>query len=247
MRRSAIVLSILSIGFPMLLRGQEAGIIITEMVKTPPMFGYPAKTRRVKTWIRGDRLRRDEGERSRTIFVLPDSENAWLINHRDSTVTQILPETLQGLSLLGIGMFGIASDSISGKPVIPPRIFRQTGRSQTVNSWRAEEFLVQPNGSQVSASAAPAPGASLWISGEAGLDIGVYLDVLKRMMGPFYEDYAPLMGQFRELKGYPVLVQGSLMGMEISQTLVAVERTEIPDSAFELPNGYKRKMKTNGQ
>jgi len=65
------------------------------------------------------------------------------------------------------------------------------------------------------------------------------------MMGPFYGDYTPLMIQFRELKGYPVLVQGNLLGMEISQTLTAVERVEIPDSAFQLPDGYKRKTKTN--
>ncbi len=246
MMRSAIVYLFLSTALPIPLPGQETGLVLTETVKTPPLFGYPAKTRRVKTWIRGDRLRRDEGERSRTILVLPDSENAWLINHRDSTITPILPETLQGLSMLGIGMFGIASDSVSGKPVIPPGIFQRTGRSRLVNGWRAEEVLVQPGGPRVSAPAAPAPGTSLWISEEAGLDIGVYLDVLKRMMGPFYEDYAPLMVQFRQLKGYPVLIQGSLMGMEISQTLDAVERTEIPDAAFQWPVGYKRKTKTNG-
>jgi len=137
MRRRVIVILLSVITFPLVLPGQEAGIILTETVKTPPLFGFPAKTRQVRTWIRGDYLRRDEGEKSRTILVLPHSENAWLINHRDSTIIQILPETLQGLSLLGIGMFGIASDSITGKPVIPPGLFQRTGRSQTVNGRRA--------------------------------------------------------------------------------------------------------------
>ena len=247
MRRAAFAFLSLSIALPLPLAGQETGLILTETVKTPPMFGYPARTRQVRTWIRGDRMRRDEGERSRTILVLPDSENAWLVNHRDSTIAPILPETLQGLSLIGIGMLGLASDSITGKPVIPPQLFRKTGRSQTVNGWRAEEFLARPNGSAGSASTVPAPGASLWISGDAGPDIGVYLDILKRMMGPFYADYAALMEQFRQLKGYPVLIQGSLMGMEISEALVAARNAEIPDSVFQLPSGYRRRTETDGQ
>jgi hypothetical protein len=244
MRWSVIAALLFSIAFPLLLSGQETGIIITETVKTPPMFGYPAKTRQVKTWVRGGRLRRDEGEKSRTILILPDAENAWLVNHRDSTVTPILPETLQGLSMIGIGMFGIASDSVTGKPVIPSGIFRRTGRTRTINGWRAEEFRVEPGGP--AASGKSATGTALWISSDSGLDIGVYLDILKRMMGPFYEEYGRLMEQFRELKGYPVLVQGSLMGLEISQTLTAVERPAIPDSAFEWPACYKRKTRPNG-
>jgi hypothetical protein len=55
------------------------------------------------------------------------------------------------------------------------------------------------------------------------------------------------MVQFRQLNGYPVLIRGSLMGMEISQALASVERTDIPDSAFELPKGYKRRTKTPGE
>ena len=245
MRRSAIVLLLSSITLPLLLPGQETGLVLTETVKTPPMFGFPAKTRQVKIWIKGDRLRRDEGEKSRTILVLPGSGRAWLVNHRDSTVAPILPETLQGLSLLGIGMFGIASDSVTGKPVIPPQIFTRTGRSQILNGWNAEEVQVQSGVSP--ASPQGSNGTSLWISGDAGLDIGVYLDILKRMMGPFYEDYARLMVQFRQLNGYPVLIRGSLMGMEISQALASVERTDIPDSAFDLPKGYKRRTKTPGE
>lgn len=245
MRRSAIVFLLSSIALPLLLLGQEKGLVLTETVKTPPMFGFPAKTRQVKTWIKGDRLRRDEGEKSRTILVLPGQANAWLVNHRDSTIAPIFPETLQGLSLLGIGMFGIASDSVTGKPVIPPQIFHKTGRSQTLNGWHAEEVQVQTGGS--TASPQGAGGTSLWISGDAGLDIGVYLDILKRMMGPFYEDYAQMMVQFRQLNGYPVLIRGSLMGMEISQALASVESMDIPDSAFELPKGYKRRTKTPGE
>jgi hypothetical protein len=242
MRRSVIIFLFSSILIPLLLPGQETGLVLTETVKTPPMFGFPAKTRQVRTWIKGDRLRRDEGEKSRTVLVLPGQGGAWMINHRDSTIAPILPETLQGLSMLGIGMFGIASDSVTGKPVIPPRIFRKTGRSQTLNGWHAEEVQVQSGGSP--ASPKGNSGTILWVSGDAGLDISVYLDILKRMMGPYYEDYAQLMIQFRQLNGYPVLIRGSLMGMEISQALISVERNDIPDSAFELPKGYKRRMKT---
>jgi hypothetical protein len=244
MKMRVIVILLSVIIFPLFLPGQETGIVITETVKTPAMFGRPAKTRQVKTWLRGGRLRRDEGEKSRTILILPDSENAWLVNHRDSTVTPILPETLQGLSMIGIGMLGIASDSVTGKPVIPSGIFRRTGRIRAVNGWQAEEYLVETGGS--ASRGQGASGTSLWISSDSGLDVGVYLDILKRMMGPVYAEYGRLMDQFRELKGYPVLVQGTLMGMEISQTLTAVEKSQIPDSAFEWPAFYKRKTRSNG-
>ena len=238
--RFAMLLSFLQ---PLSLPGRDGGIVLTEELKTPPLFGFPAKVRTVKTWLQGGHLRRDEGERSRTLLALSSGE-AWLVNHRDSTVTPLSAETLQGLSLMGIGMFGIATDPVSGKPVIPEGLFRKTGRVRDVNGRSAEEYqIVSVFATESGTNARP---ASFWIGTDPHLDMTAYLSVLSRLLGPIASDYTPLFDQLRGLKGYPVLIQANLMDQELTQTLISSDSCSVDDAVFRLPDGYGRAIRKAG-
>jgi hypothetical protein len=238
MRPKAVQFLVLSSLFlPLILSGQGRALLIVEEVKTPPMFGFPAKIRKASTWLQEGRLRRDEGERSRTLIALPSGE-AWLVNHRDSTVVPLSAKTLQGLSLLGVGMFGLPVDPATGKPSVPSDLFQKTGRRQSIGGRDAEEVRVRtpaPSG-----SAEPAQPATLWIATGGTPDMGAYLSVLERLMGPSAADYEPLFRQLRGLKGYPVRIQAFVLGQELTQTLLSADSVNTDGSVFRLPDGYRR-------
>jgi hypothetical protein len=226
-----------SLIFPPLLGGRDRALAIVEELKTPPMFGFPAKTRKVTTWIQAGRLRRDEGERSRTLIALPSGE-AWLVNHRDSTVVPISPKTMEGLSLIGVGLFGLPVDPRTGKPSVPPDLFRKTGRVETIGGREALEFRVRvpaPPGTPE-----PVQTATLWIGTDGRPDMGAYLETLERLMGPSAADYAPLFRQLRGLKGYPVRIRAFALGQELTQTLLSADSVDVDESTFRLPDGYRR-------
>lgn len=230
-------LLICALFLPAVLSGQSRCLVIVEEVKTPPMFGFPAKTRKVTTWLKDGDLRRDEGERSRTLLALSTGE-AWLVNHRDSTVVPLSANTLQGLSLMGVGLFGLPIDPATGKPSVPGNLFRKTGRVQSIGGREAAEVEVRipaPAG-----TADPPPAPVLWIGSDGRPRMTDYLAVLKRLLGPAAADYALLFEQLQGLKGYPLRIRASVLGQELTQTLLSADSIRTDESVFHLPDGYRR-------
>jgi hypothetical protein len=230
-------------GLPASAVSSGPGTMVVEKVNTPPLFGLPAKTRVVQTWIRGNMLRRDEGERSRTFLITGDSGSAWILNHRDRTKRRVSPSTMQGLSMIGISLFGIASDPETGKPVIPAGLFGKTGRSRLFDGRLADEYVVQVR---------PDPGANhppepteLWIGRDPGLDIDVYIRILEKTLGGSAVDYQAFFSQLRALGGYPVYIRAIVMGGEITQTLLELRESVVPDSVFSIPAGYRLREGAN--
>lgn len=223
--------------FPAVLRGQSRCLVIVEEVKTPPMFGFPAKTRKATTWLRNGDLRRDEGERSRTLLALSSGE-AWLVNHRDSTVVPLSEATLQGLSMFGVGLFGLPVDAVTGKPSVPRNLFRKTGRVRTIGGRPAAEVEVRIPAQPGTADPPQAP--VLWIGTDGAPRMTEYLAVLRRMLGPAASDYESLFEQLGGLKGYPIRIQASVLGQELTQTLLSADSALTDASMFRLPDGYRR-------
>ncbi|MBN2200641.1 hypothetical protein JW777_01670 [bacterium] len=238
MRMNAFQSLILSLLFiPAVLNGQSRCLVIVEEVKTPPMFGFPAKTRKATTWLKNGDLRRDEGERSRTLLALSSGE-AWLVNHRDSTVVPLSEATLQGLSMFGVGLFGLPVDAVTGRPSVPDKLFRKTGRVQAIGGRKAEEVEVRIPAPAGTVNPPQAP--VLWIGTDGTPRMTEYLAVLKRLLGSAAADYEPLFEQLQRLKGYPLRIQAAVLGQELTQTLLSADSARADASVFRLPDGYRR-------
>jgi hypothetical protein len=232
---------ILLAALPLRGAGQDSGMVVIEEIRTPPLFGRPAKTLLVKTYSRGGMLRVDEEQRSRTLLVGAGDDTIWLLNRRDFTKQPVPRETLEGMAMLGIGIFGIPSDPETGKPDVPRDLFRKTGLVRAFREWTAEKYEIRPP-----AAAARTPAAKpaeLWIASNAGLGMEAYIGVFEKRLGDSAGDYTGLFAQLRRLGGYPVFIQAPMLGGELTQSLIRIERTALPDSVFAVPRGFRLKPK----
>ncbi len=217
--------------------GQKSGYIIEEEWTTPPLFGMPGTTRLVKTTIAGGKIRRDEADSSQIVLIRPDLGKLWMIRPKEKSYLEMDRETLQGLSMMAVMVFGIGISPETGKPIIPDSLFMKTGKEMWIGSWKCREILVRrPQGRAV----------SIWVSGETGLEPGVYTEILKKLMGPAASDYKAFFRQMDTLDGYPVLIESGMGGKKLTQKLIGVRSQPISDTVFEIPKGYRKAESPNG-
>ena len=113
---------------------------------TPPIFGMGGSASLTKTWIADDYLRRDEQANNQTTLIRPDLGRIWMINHADTTYSEISQELFQGLAMMGLMMFGVTTDTITGKPIIPDPLFVHTSRTRHIGEWTCYEITTKKRG-----------------------------------------------------------------------------------------------------
>lgn len=214
---------------------QTQGVILEEESVTPPVFGMSGSRSITKTWIAGDRIRRDEEASSQTTIIRPDLGRIWMIHHTDTTYTEITQELFQGMAMMGLMMFGVTTDTLTGKPIIPDPLFVRTGRMRNIGEWTCYEIRI-PKGE--GGLLGMIQTFSMWISRDTGLDGTFYGNLMRKMMGDLGRDYDAFFDQLEQIEGYPVLLETTVMGKELFQELKKIEYDFIPDSVFELPAGY---------
>jgi hypothetical protein len=216
---------------PVFLFGQNPGTVIEEEWTMSPMFGMPGSVRKVKTTLSAGRMRRDEMDSSQTVLLLPDLGKLWLLRPKTKTYIEMDRETLRGLSMMAVMLFGIGMDAETGKPLIPDSLFTMTGNEKPIGPWICSEVRVRrPQGNPI----------MVWISRNTGLDSGQYASVLKNLMGPAWSDYKAFFRQLDALGGYPVLIEAGSGNRKICQRLTDVRMDTVFESFFRVPAGYKK-------
>ncbi|MFC1570144.1 hypothetical protein ACFL4L_07910 [bacterium] len=215
----------------------EQGYYIEEQVTTPPIFGLPKQTHVTKTWITKSQLRRDEGDKHQTLLIDTQQDQAWLLQHYDSTLMKMDMATFQGLALMSMMMFGVTYDTLTGDPVIPDSIFYQTGRKSRIGDWNCKEVIVQRR--QPNPARKGNQPVVMWVTTNSTSNQSLYASILKAMMGPMAKQYASFFNQLERLGGYPAELHTRAMGMEITQKLQILEARDIPESMFIVPSGYR--------
>ena len=214
----------------------EEGYYIREEVATPAVFGIPGQTHVTQTWITSSWMRRDEGERQKTLLIHA-GDQAWLVQHQDSSILKMGLSTFQGLALMTMMMFGVTYDTLTGAPVIPDSIFYRTGRHLKIGEWMCEEIRIH-RGTSRSPRQKDRP-ILMWVTVDPG-HRSVYAHLLKALLGPLAQQYSAFFQQIERLPGYPAELFTRAMGMDITQKLLIMQKQEIPDSLFVLPPNYKR-------
>ncbi|MBN2031064.1 hypothetical protein JW824_12580 [bacterium] len=231
------IIMIMVVLFAIPLFSQLQGVILEEETVTPPIFGLSGSRSVTKTWISGDRIRRDEEAGNQTTIIRPDLGRIWMIHHSDTTYTEMTQELFQGLAMMGLMMFGVTTDTLTGKPIIPDPLFVHTGRTRMIGEWTCHEICTPKSEEGLLGMIQT---FSMWISGDTGLDGAFYGNLMRKMMGDLGQDYDAFFDQLEQIEGYPVLLETTIMGTNISQELNKIEYGFIPDSVFELPAGYRK-------
>jgi hypothetical protein len=238
--KSVLIMSYFLVSILNVPRGfsQKQGHYIEEEVTSPPIFGMAGGKTLTRTWILDDKIRRDEEDKLQTTIIRSDLGQIWIVNHGDSSYREVSQEMFQGLAMIGLMMFGVTFDSLTGEPIVPEPLFRKTGSAMQIGKWSAREYVVVPKGE------GSVPNSmkrlSLWLSRDAGLDSSIYSRMMRKMFGDLGSDYDGFFRQLESLEGYPVLVETRMMGMEMRQKLIKVEKKTISESLFDVPRGYKK-------
>lgn len=218
---------------------QELGYYLEEENTTPAIFGMRGGPSLTRIWITPDKLCREEGSKRQTTIIRSDLEKIWLIDHSDTTYTELSHDMVQGLAMMGLMMFGVTADSLTGAPVVPDPLFTKTGQMKMIDSWSCEEFVVAKAAEGSIGNMIERVG--LWISLNTEVPPDFYSQMMRRLMGELGSEYDDLFRQIEALQGYPVLIETRAMGHTVTQTLKHVDQREIPQYKFELPKGYKEK------
>jgi hypothetical protein len=210
---------------------QKAGYYLEEETTTPPIFGLPGSTFISKTWITPENYRRDNGDANQSIYLHTKSAQASIVRHENKTISVMDRETMQGMAMIAVMLFGVEMDSATGLPIIPDPLFIPTNRQRMVGEWNALEYAVQKkNGGRV----------VFWVSSDPGVSGRLYSRLLSVMMGDRAKQYQKLFDQINQLPGYPVFIETSAFGKQVLQKLKKIDKLQIPDAVFDPPKAYKK-------
>ena len=147
-KNSIFILSFILVSCLNIPRGfsQKQGTFIEEEITSPPIFGMSGENSLAQTWILGDKVRRDEEDKRQTTIIRSDLGKIWILNQSDTTYREVSQEMFQGLAMIGLMMFGVTFDSLTGEPIVPDPLFRETGNNRQIGKWNASEYVVAQKG-----------------------------------------------------------------------------------------------------
>ncbi len=190
----------------------------------------PAKDSQVRTWISGDRLRRDDGDQS--VIFRPDLKLLYLVDHESKTYSELaLPIDLR--KMMPPGSEAMADQIAEGMKLT----VQVTAKDETrkVNQWNTKRYDVA-----VQSAMGMKIATTLWVSKE--VDGYASMNRLAAAMASLQPGSAAWVRELEAIDGYPVLQESSVdaLGAKFGtrEELVSVETKDAPAGTFEPPAGY---------
>jgi len=199
----------------------------------PPIDGI------MKSYIKGDLLRREAPDGVEVNIFRPDRQLVWLINTTRKSYAEIPFEVFrQNAELELMSMMPPGPD---GQPHVPDTLYDPTGKTRKIGKWSCKEYKRknEPKMQGVTST------TTLCVSKETGLPKELTLRIFSITLGKELKPpIQKLLDKITELDGYPVQTTTSITAPQIqsntTQTLIKVEKRAIPDDIFELPAGYTK-------
>ena len=208
--------------------GDTQGFYIEELNIGSDLEGN-ADTMSTITWFQGDKIRREEGVSSVTIGRL-DKGIFWMISEEEGTYSVIDLETMQQIATLTMAMMGAQLDE-KGEIRINDDLYVRTGEKTKINGWTAEKVEMNPK------YAGLVQEFILWISSDCGAPPELYSNIMRSVFGEPEGEVQKLFKLWKELNGYPVKTEMTMMGVKRITLTKTIKKIDIPASMFELPEG----------
>jgi hypothetical protein len=174
----------------------------------------------VRTWIAGDKLRRDEGDSSYILRL--DRNKLYVLNHGDKTYSELA--------------YPVDPDRVAAPASARMKVqMTATTETKKIGSWSARRYKVEisnPEGLHLD--------TTIWASTEVA-SYPAY-NRLAASLAALQPGSGELARKLEQLEGFPVLQEADVqMGSSRFKTreeLVAVETKEAPAGSYEVPAGY---------
>ncbi len=208
----------------------DISIYREEAVSISELPAGQQKTTTTRAWIKGQKMRNEAGGGEVTI-LRPDLDKVWNINLLHKTYLELPMSEYRRAARMSLAMLGVDPT------------YSWTGREKKIGAWKCREAIISdetnPGGDRLK--------TIWWVSEDAGLDKRLMRHVMSIGAG---SDMDPATARFFEkmagIPGYPVQTETSFTHgattLKTVNTLQKMERRDIKDSQFELPEGFTRMM-----
>jgi len=182
-----------------------------------------------RSWIKGVKMRTDAQNGNDVLIIRPDLELVYNINMQRKIYSEMPISLYRQAAKSAMPM--LAADST----------YRVTGRNKKISKWSCREVIVAEETDQFGQKMK----TIWWVSNDVGLEKKILRHIMAITFGT--ENDAMTMRFFEKLTnidGYPVQTETSftLRGQTVKkiQTLKKLEKQEIDNKLFELPEGLTK-------
>jgi len=223
---TGIILFLTLILFPVL---AKADVHVKRMVHMDAFMGQPASDEEASMWLAKDKFRYDAA-RNMTQIVRLDKKKIYMLNHDNQNYSEIdLPiDISQALDPQAQQMMQSLKTSVT---------VTDTGETQKINKWNCKKYLIEIN---ISMMMSMTMNMDWWVSDDVGADLiklyqKHYGEVL--VANPMMEALAE---EIKKVKGFPIKTEFSMMGMNMTDEVVSIEKEKAPQGTYDVPAGYTK-------
>jgi hypothetical protein len=200
----------------------------------------------------GRRVRIDTSSGRRAFIYRGDEGLIWLVDHRKKSYVQVTRPSAADLAAAARSQLDdeqrAAVDVAAG--VDPKLEIRETGVRSSVTGVPCDELEIYQGGRRV-ADVCRASYADAGVSRESFAAIGEVQELLQDALVAFLNDDGRsealvALESFGRLEGVPMRVRAyGGDGVESETVVTKIQRKAFPKSAFDLPDGYRAKLRIN--
>jgi len=207
----------------------KADMHVKRKVHMDAFMGQPASDEEASMWLAKDKFRYDAA-RNMTQIVRLDKKKLYMINHGNQSYSEIdIPIDLsQALDPQAQQMMQSLQTSVT---------VTDTGETQKIGNWNCNKYTIEIN---ISMMMSMTMSMDWWVSKDVGADLiklyqKHYGEVL--VANPMMQD---LVDKIKEIKGFPIKTEFSMMGMSMTDEVVSIEKEKAPAGTYDVPAGYTK-------
>jgi len=223
---TGIILFLALILFPVL---AKADTHVKRMVHMDAFMDQPAVDEEASMWVAKDKFRYDAA-RNMTQIVRLDKKKLYMINHGNQSFSEMdIPIDLsKALDPQAQQMMGSLQTSVT---------VTDTGETQQIGKWNCKKYKIEVN---ITMMMSMTIEMDWWVSKDVGADLiklyqKHYGEVL--VANPMMGD---LVKEIKKIKGFPIKTEFSMMGMSMTDEVVAIEKEKAPKGTYDVPAGYTK-------
>jgi hypothetical protein len=200
----------------------------------------------------GRRVRVDTSSGRRAFIYRGDEGLIWLVDHKNKTYLQVARPSATGLAAAARSQLDeeqrAAVDVAAG--VDPKLEIRDTETRSAVTGVPCDELQIYQGGRRV-ADLCRASYSDAGVSRESFAGVGEVQELVQGALAAFLgnddrSEALAALESFGRLKGVPMRVRAyGSDGLESETVVTKIKRKALPNSAFELPQGYQAKLTIN--
>ena len=208
-----------------------ADYYIEQVTTTESPFGGGNQESISKTWLTDGKFRTDS-EGSITIGR-SDEGKFYVLDTNEKTYFVMNAEEMRQFASMGIAMMGIVVDE-EGNLHVPSDLYTRTGESRKVGDWNTTGYKIKEKYLEDGIL----DSYTMFVTDEVDIPDKYYIGMMNSFLGQDEDALNQFRKAWEKIGGYPVLTEVGTMGMTSTTRTTKVEEMNVPDSRFNIPDGY---------